>query len=286
MNKIILALGYFDSIHIGHRKIIEKTIELSIKYGAKPALFSFDGDLAKFLGKPSGQVFTKKEKEIILNKLGIDFIVYAPITKEYLSMSKNEFLEQLNERYNIVGYVCGDDFTFGAKAQGNTNDLLDYSITHNQVLEVISEVSYDKKRVSTTRIKDLLSLGDIKSVNSLLGEDYFITGKVILGRGDGKKIGLPTANISFANEKFKIKSGVYGGYVYIDDVKYKAVINYGDAPTFDFNKTVLEAFIVGFNGDLYGKEISLFFTNYLRDITKFSSKNELVTQIKKDIEKL
>ena len=286
MNKIILALGYFDSIHIGHRKIIEKTVALSKKYGVKPALFSFDGDLAKFLGKPSGQVFTKTEKETILNKLGIDLIVYAPISKEYLSMSKTEFLQQLNDKYDIVGYVCGDDFTFGAKAQGNTNDLTDYSITHNQFLEVISEVSYDKKRVSTTRIKDLLSLGDIKSVNQLLGDDYFISGKVISGRGDGTKIGLPTANLSINAEKYKIKLGVYGGYVYIDGIKYKTVINYGNAPTFDFDKTVLEAFIVDFNGDLYGKEITLYFTDYLRDIIKFSSIDELVIQIEKDIEKL
>ena len=283
MNKIILALGYFDSIHIGHRKIIEKTVELSKKFGVQPALFSFDGDLAKFLGKPCGQVFTKSEKEEILHGLGIDFLVYAPITKEYLSLSKNEFLEQLNAKYDIVGYVCGDDFTFGAKAQGNTDDLSNYSITHNQFLEVISEVSYDSLRVSTTRIKELLSLGKIIEVNKLLDSDYFISGKVISGRGDGSKIGLPTANISFAEEKYKIKPGVYGGYVYIDGVKYKTVINYGVAPTFNFDKTVLEAYVIGYNGDLYGKDITLYFTCYLRDIVKFSSKDELVSQIKKDI---
>lgn len=284
MESFVVALGYFDALHIGHAKIIEQTKTIAYKKGALPAVFTFDGDLAEFLGKPSGQVFTQEERKVKLKALGIDKIIYAPLTKEFLSLSKKEFLEWLNANYNVVGYVCGDDFTFGKNAQGKTFDLISYAKNKNQSVTIVDEISINKKRVSTTAIKEYLKNGFISDANAMLGDFYSVSGKVIKGRGDGRTIKTPTVNLAFDDKKFMPKEGVYGGYTIIDGSRFYCLINYGTAPTFSFDKKMLEAFVLDFNGDLYGKELVICFTDFIREIQMFSSKEELREQIKKDID--
>lgn len=286
MKKLVIALGFFDSIHKGHREILNKTVAIANALGATPCVFTFDGDLNAYFGKTPLQVFTKSEKEETLKNIGIEEIIYAPITKEYLSKSKDDFLQTLDKSGDIVGYVCGDDFSFGKNAEGKTKDLIDYAKTKNRFVEVVDEISLDGVRVSTTAIKQMLSNGNVKGANQMLTVPFSVTGKVIKGRGDGSKSLFPTVNIEVSCEKFMPKTAVYAGYVIIDGIKFGAVINYGNAPTFDYVRKVLEAYIVGFNGDLYGKTITLYFTDYIREIVKFSSIEELKERIKKDIELL
>ncbi|MBO7186771.1 MAG: riboflavin biosynthesis protein RibF [Clostridia bacterium] len=285
--KTIVALGNFDAIHVGHIKIINETVKIAKQNGAIPVLFTFDGDLSAYLGKSLGVAFTQNEKLIKIKKYGIEKVIFAPINDSFLSKTKEEFLTWLDEQVEVLGYVCGDDFSFGLKAEGNVLYLKEYAEKNGKILSVISEVLFNKERASTTKLKEYLKLGEMQLVTNLLGgEDYFISGTVVSGRGKGKTIGFPTVNLAFSNEKFPIKEGVYAGYTYIDDKKYKVVINYGNAPTFDFNDKVLEFFILDYSGDLYGKNLTVYFTKFLRKIKKFLNVDELKNQIEKDVNSL
>lgn len=282
MKSIVLALGYFDALHLGHQSIIKETVNQSKNLMAEPVLFTFDGDLSAFFKKSTGVIFTFNERLELLKNFGIKDVHLAPLSEKYLSISKKEFLDGLNSIYDIKAYVCGDDFTFGKNAEGNVGYLKEYASIHNQKVFVKNEVSVLNGRVSTTRIKNLLLNGDIDDVNKLLGFDYYISGKVVRGRGVGKTLNFPTANLDFSSEKFSIKNAVYGGYVYIDDKKYKCIINCGKAPTFDVGFS-LEVHVIDYAGDLYDKPLKVYFTKYLRDIVKFSSKEELIDQLTKDV---
>ena len=283
MKKIVLALGYFDSLHIGHQEILKRVKGLAEELFVEPAVFTFDGDLNAYFGKKPLQVFTKTEKELKLADLGITEIIYAPVSEEFLSKSKEEFLEFLDGRAEVVAYVCGSDFCFGNKAEGNVEFLKEYAENRGRKVIVVDEVLYNGNRASTTLVKNSLAIGDIKTANGLLGYDFSVTGTVVKGRGDGKKMDFPTVNVEVSKEKFMPKFAVYTGYVIIDGKRYKSVINYGFAPTFGIEKSVLEAFIIGFDGDLYGKTLTVYFTDYIREICKFSSIEELKDRIKKDI---
>lgn len=283
MKSIVLALGYFDALHVGHQAIIEEAVNQSKNLMADPVLFTFDGDLGAFLKKSEGVVFTFNERLELLNGFGIKDVHLAPLNKEYLSISKKDFLDGLNDLYNIKAYVCGDDFTFGNMAEGDVEYLIEYAKKRDQKVIVKKEVSCFNERVSTSRIKKLLQNGCIEEVNALLGFDYFITGKVEHGRGVGKTLNFPTVNVDFSPEKFLIKNAVYAGYTFIDGQKYKCVINYGQAPTFGA-KFCLEAHLIGYSGNLYGKSLKIYFNKFLRNIVKFSSPEDLINQLTKDVE--
>jgi riboflavin kinase/FMN adenylyltransferase len=282
MKSIVLALGYFDALHLGHQSLIQETVKQAKILNADPYLFTFNGDLGAFLNKTDGVVFTLTERLNLLKNFGIDNVFLAPLNSDYLGLSKKDFLDDLNSKFNIKAYVCGDDFKFGFKAQGDTNYLLEYAKTKNQQVFIKSEVAYLNDRVSTSRIKKLLKQGDICKVNALLGFDYHVTGDVIHGRGVGKTLQFPTVNLDYNKDKFALKNGVYVGYTVVDGKKYNCIINYGCAPTFDVG-VKLEAHLIGFAGDLYGKTLTIYFNKFLREIVKFSNATELIKQLQKDI---
>jgi riboflavin kinase/FMN adenylyltransferase len=128
-----------------------------------------------------------------------------------------------------------------------------------------------------------LSSGKVKTANELLGREYSISGKVISDRHIGKTLGFPTLNVKLNSDKQRLKDGVYAGYSYIDGVKYQAVINYGARPTFGLDEKLVEAHLIGFDGNLYGKNVTVYFIDFVREVVKFNSVNELVEQLKKDL---
>ena len=138
------------------------------------------------------------------------------------------------------------------------------------------------KRVSSTLIKGYLAEGNIKIANELLGKPYFVKGEVFKDREVGKTLGFPTVNIKISTETITLKDGVYAGKAIIDNKLYRAIINYGARPTFNLTEKLLEAHFIGFNGNLYGKEIEISFTDFIRPIIKFNDKEELIAQLKKD----
>ena len=285
MKSIVLALGYFDSVHLGHRSVITEAVNYAKKLNAKSVVVTFEGNLRAFVGGDSSKtVFNVQEREKFIKDLGVDEIYFAPITSEFLSMSGTDFLDHLNEKYSVIRYVSGEDYTFGKFGKGTVKDIERYAKEKGQSIVVVETLGCGGNKISTTAIKSLLTKGDVESVNNLLGRAYSITGKVFEDRKVGTSLGFPTLNIKIESDKHRLKDGVYKGFSIIDGVKYPAVINYGARPTFDLQEKLVEAHLIGFNGLLYGKTVKLNFEKYLRDIIKFSSEEELKEQLKKDVD--
>ncbi|MBQ0099335.1 MAG: riboflavin biosynthesis protein RibF, partial [Firmicutes bacterium] len=268
--KVYIALGYFDSVHIGHQKVIERCKKIAREN--TPVVFTFKGNLKKAIGFSNGKnVFYPQERREILNNFGIDNVFFAPVSRTFLSKGKLAFLNFLNKKYDIKGYVCGVDYRFGKNGEGDATFLTEYAKQHNQTVEIVETLNIDGEKVSTSKIKEYLEKGDLKNANKLLGFDYFLTGMVFRDRQVGREIGFPTINIKTEKDRFLIKEGVYSGYMFISNKRYKTVINYGARPTFDLTGKLIEAHIIDFNGNLYGKKVKIFFTEYLREVKKFNN---------------
>ncbi|MCQ2387221.1 MAG: riboflavin biosynthesis protein RibF [Clostridia bacterium] len=285
--KTVIALGYFDSVHIGHIEVIKRAKEIAKSLCARLVVFTFKGNLRAVLsGKKDREVFTYFEREKLLKQAGADKVFFAPTNSKFLSLSHTEFLRFLRSKFNVVALVSGEDYKFGFNGEGDVQKLKEYSNENGIYYEVVKTVNEDGKKVSTTSIKELLFKGEIKSANLLLNRSYFLTGKVVKDRGVGKKINCPTANIKIDENKQQLKDGVYGGKVQFKGKIYKAIINYGNRPTFDNCDRVIEAHLLDFNGNLYGKKITVFFDEFLREIEKFESIEKLEKQLKTDEEKV
>ena len=285
--KVIIALGHFDCVHIGHRAVIEKTTQVAKTVGAKSAVFLFNGDLKSALNKSNKKSLYSLEKRVDLIKaLGITDFYFAPVDSEFLSLSKQKFLDKINEEFDILGYVCGADYRFGFKAEGDVEFLKLYALDKGQTVDVLPIFTADGQKISSTLIKEYIADGNMDKANALLGEKYSIEGIVEKDRGIGGSIGFPTVNVNVGTDFLTPKNAVYAGETDIDQKTFSCVINFGARPTFNDDNKVLEAHIIGFSGDLYGKRVRIKFDRLLREIVKFSSVNELKIQLTKDIKRV
>lgn len=285
IQRAVIALGYFDSVHKGHQMVIGRAKSIADELGCILVVFTFKGNLKLALGGVDEKmVYLESEREKFYRDLGADEIYFAPVTAEFLSLDKLSFLDALNSAYDLKCYVSGLDYRFGKKGEGSVSDIKEYADSHGQSQVIVDAFMMDGQRVSTTRVKERLSLGDVEGANRLLGREYSVTGTVFHDRNVGKSIGIPTANIKIDTQKFNIKDGVYSGSVIVNGKEYGAVINYGCRPTFALGEKLIEAHLINFSGDLYGKEITVNFTSRIRDVIRFSDECALKEQITKDIE--
>ena len=283
----VVALGYFDSVHIGHRKVLERAKTLAAELGATVTAFTFDGNLRAALSlKGDKFVYNLKERTEIFNELGIFDLFVQRVDFNFLSIAKLAFLNRLNKKMNIKAYVCGEDYKFGKFAKGTTEDLIKYANANGQRVEIVETLTDGGKKISSSRIKSLLAAGEIEAANKLLARPYSFRGTVVKDRGVGATLGFPTANLKVEKNKQPLKEGVYGGHLFIDGKEYKAVINFGRRPTFDNNDFMIEAHVLDYSGDLYDKTITLFFDFFIRETRKFLSAEELQKQISFDAEKV
>jgi len=284
--KISLALGFFDSVHRGHRALITKTADHALTCGIQSAVFTFGGNLYKAFSDDFGQIYNFEERKDIIKSLGIDLIIKAEPSKDFLNLSPLDFLNVLTESYNVDIVFCGEDFRFGEKAEGNIAFLRKYLESKDIDLVVFDMVKENGIKISTGDIRNLLMKGDVKTADYYLGSPFSITGEVIKGRGKGRFIGFPTANLSYPVEKIRLKDGVYATVVIFDGIPYKSITNVGGKPTFDDNTFGIESFIFNYSGkELYGHNIKVLFYERIRDVVKYQNIEELSLQIKSDIKK-
>lgn len=280
--KTVMALGYFDAVHCGHKALLNRAITLSKELEAKPSCMMFCGNYKK-----DGEVFTFEERLIRMQREKMNFIVYANLDGNFMSKTPNEFINGIFSNFDVKGLICGEDFTFGKNAEGNVEYLKNVCEKNGVLLSVVKKVTDGNgNKISTSDIKRAVSCGDIKRVNLLLGDDYFVKGKVIKGKTIGRTIGFPTANLVLPKEKTPIKQGVYKTYVILNEKKYPSITNVGNQPTVGGKENIIETHIKGFSGDLYDKNITVYFTDFLREIVKFKNIEDLKKQLEKDMEKL
>lgn len=285
-SKIVVALGFFDSIHVGHATIINKAKEIAKTHMVDCAVFTFANDIDSLFGESNGLVLTYDERIEKLSKLSVNTVISTIFTNEFSKISAAEFFNVLTNNFQVKAVVCGKDYRFGHKGLGDVNLLKDLCEDKGICLSIVDDVSYCGKRVSTTNIKELLFDGRIEEANELLGESYSISGEVAHGRAVGSQMGFPTANVIIPSEKAKIKVGVYKTHVVLDGKEYKCITNYGARPTFNLSDVLTETYIDGFNGDLYGKKITVYFDSFIRECKKFNGIEELTNQLKLDLEKI
>ena len=282
---LVVALGFFDCLHVGHTRLIDCAKLLAFKMGAKCSVFTFDNNIFSVLGiENGGQILNFEERLTKLNDLRVDYCIKANFNKEFSNLSPLSFLQILSQGKNIKGIVVGSDYTFGEKGKGNV-ELLSSWCKDNGINLIVEPFLEDSEgKISSTRVRKLLIEGNIEKANTYLGQPYFVIGQVTHGQQRGRNIGFATANVEYLGDKLKIKSGVYYTKVLVDGVWLKAVTNVGEHPTFDDMNFNIESYILYYKGDLYGKKITIRFLQRIRDIQKFTSKEELAERISKDVE--
>ena len=282
-----LALGNFDGLHIAHIKIINSCIAYSKSNNLKSGVLLFENHTANLCNNDKILLLTTlSEKLEILKDLRIDFVYIMPFDEGVMKMSPEEFFDFLVDTLKSKALFAGYDYTFGHKAMGNSHLLTDLSKEKNIYVNIIDKISLDNTSVSSTKIREFLSTGDIKKANEFLKRPYSLTGKVVPGKQNGRKMGLPTANVNSEDDKLLPQDGVYKGITIIDKKEYKSLINIGKNPTFNADKRTVESHILNFSDDIYNKEVTIKFLDKIRDEKKFSSIDELIKQINKDLEKI
>lgn len=282
--RIVVGMGFFDSVHAGHRVLLSRVREIASETGAKSAVITFSNNPYVLFGKSSQLIYTFGERLSLFDKLGLDYVIPFEFDEKFRNESKENFLNVLFNKTNITGIVCGYDYKFGQGGSGNAEYLKSVCAEKKIRLEVIEPIMLDGERVSSTLIKRILSAGNIRKANKLLIEPYFMKGTVIHGRGVGKLFGIPTANLQVPADKMLVGSGVYATKTFYDGKEKKSVTNVGTKPTFGESGISVETFIKNATDDLYGKEIKIEFVDFIRGIQQFASPEELADRVRKDIE--
>ncbi len=279
---VCLALGFFDCMHLGHQSLISHTKMLAERTQSRSCVLTFCNNPYSDLSQNAQLIFSFSERLKLFDSYGLDSVLAFPFDRKIMETEWEEFLKIVFRALPIRGIVCGHDFRFGRRAEGNAAHLTEFCRNKSVVCDVIPPVMQDGERISSTEIRTRLANGDIPGATRMLGHPYFITGEVCRGRGVGKVFGFPTANLACDPDKLLPQKGVYATVTDVAGKQYKSVTNIGDKPTFAQEDVTIETLLSDFEGDLYGKRISVEFVRRLRSIRKFSSPYELQAQILKD----
>lgn len=281
-----ITIGTFDGVHIGHRKILERLINSAKKAGLNSVLVTFFPHPRMVLQKESNikLLNTLDEKIEILEELGLNYIIVHPFTKEFSRLSAIEFVRDilvntLKAKKIIIGY----DHRFGRNRNANINDLIAFGNTLDFKVEEISAQEVNEVSVSSTKIRTALEAADILTANSYLGYAFMLTGIVKRGKGLGRQLAFPTANIKI-EESYKLipKNGVYVVKSVIEGKTYFGMMNIGFNPTVEGKEKSIEVHFFDLNQDLYEKKIKVELLHHLRDEHKFNSVDALKMQLLKD----
>ena len=277
---IVICLGYFGCMHKGHVELLEVAKKRAQRCNAKVALFTFCNNHLKVLGKDCTVVYTFDERLQIYESLGVDYVVASKFDDAFRATTGEQFLEKLL-RYDLKGVVFGTDYSCGSNRMGSA-EVRD-ALGERCSVDVVDTVTWQGEKVSTSAIRQLIASGNLATVNRLLTEPFFVTGKVVEGRHVGNGIGFPTANIEVSSEK-TLPIGVFGGQTVVDGKLYHCIVNVGHKPTFGVESASVEAHVINFCGNLYGKTLKVSLTKYLRPVQKFESASELAAQLERDKE--
>jgi len=286
VKRSVVTIGTFDGIHLGHKKILSRLIKSSKNKDLNSVVLTFFPHPRIILNKYNEvkMIDTLDEKIIHLNEIGIDSLIIHPFDKNFSLLSANQFIKDfLVDKLKIKHIIIGYDHRFGKGREASVTDLKNYADDYDFTVEEIKAQEIEKITVSSTKIRNSINQGDIKTTEKYLGRYFNLTGKVVKGDGLGKKINYPTANI-FIEETYKIipKDGVYLVETIIEDKLFNGMMNIGHRPTIGTNVKSIEVHLFNFNEDIYGKVISIKMISKIRDEKKFSSIEALKEQLVKD----
>ncbi|MDO5147018.1 MAG: bifunctional riboflavin kinase/FAD synthetase [Eubacteriales bacterium] len=283
-----VALGKFEGLHRGHQLLFDKIKEQK-KNGLKSVVFTFDMPPRSALAQDFSyqQIYTREERKVLLEKMGMDILIEHPFTKEFASLSPEEFVREiLVKKAGARVVVVGRDFRFGKRRSGDVALLERMSAACGYRLIVVEKLQWEKKDVSSTKIRFCLERGEMEQAEKMLGRPYTILGKVVHGKALGRTIQIPTANQIADKKKLMPPNGVYVSRIYIEGEEHPfyGITNVGIKPTVEENgQKGVETNIFQFEGDIYGKEIEVELLHYRRPEMYFHGVEELRCQMEKDI---
>ncbi|WP_185868987.1 bifunctional riboflavin kinase/FAD synthetase [Blattabacterium cuenoti] len=286
LSPCILTLGIFDGVHMGHQKIIQNLIFRSEKKYCSVLLTFYPHP--KEILDPDRKFFylnTLSERIYNLKKTGIKNLIVHPFTKNFSKLNtKNFFQKILHSKFRMKRIITGYDFRIGKNRKGSHEELKKFSRIYGFQIDRVSPYKVKNRIVSSTKIREYLLLGKIKWANQALGYFYTLSGNVIKGKGIGKTISFPTANIQVDSKKLIPKNGVYAVKINYLDKIYRGMLNIGINPTIDQKnqKINIEVHIFNFFENIYGKRIDVLIIDMIREEKKFSTLQELKTQIGED----
>ena len=275
----VCCIGEFDGLHVAHKSIINIMLEICDKDNLKSAVITFDPHPDFVLNKSNKERYITplSDKYAILEEMGIDYLFVIEFNEQLMNLDYKEFYDKFLRKFKTI--VAGYDFKFGKFGEGNIAKLKEL---HSNIV-VVDEIQYEGKKIGTRDIASYLSEGKLDKVYNLLGRHYRVKGEVITGSKIGRTIGYPTANLRLSDKYYEVKNGVYCVKVFIDNIEYLGIANFGVNPTFNkIEEARFEVHIFNFNNDIYGKKITVEFIEFIREEKKFASMECFLTQMEKD----
>ena len=282
-----ITIGSFDGVHLGHQAIVRELVAGAKRENAQTALLTFHPHPAVVLNKRKAAYYltSPEERARLVGDLGVDVVITHPFNSEVAALSARQFVQHLKEHLAFTHLVVGNNFGLGRNREGDIPTLQKLGGEFGFTLDAITPIFNGEEIVSSSRIRAMLVEGDVQSAARLLGRPFSMSGDVVHGDARGKTIGIPTANLDSWSERAFPKSGVYACRALVDGIYWDAVTNVGVRPTFESNQAFphVEAHLLDFAGDLYGRFVELDFIQYLREEQKFPSIQALINQIHQDI---
>jgi len=281
----VLTIGSFDGVHLGHRRIIDAVVHHAREISGTAALMTLRPHPRQYFSPDSAPntLTGNEKKETLLAEAGIDVLYVLPFNADVASMERDAFVRDIViERCQTKRLIVGHDFNFGKGARGNFEYLQEAAPGFGLEVEQIPELILEGERISSTLIRELVLQGDLPRAERFLGRRYSVLGEVITGRGMGRKLGYPTANIKPHNNAVPA-NGIYIAEALFDGNRYMAAVNIGIAPTIRHEDIMIEAYLLDYSGDLVGKTLEIVFHQRVRPEKKFNSLEDLIAAIDADV---
>jgi riboflavin kinase/FMN adenylyltransferase len=286
--KVCVAIGFFDGVHLGHQQILRQTISDAQQHEAISVVVTFDVHPNSVVApqRVPPLIYPLSKKLRVIESLGLDAVCLVHFDKSFSEITGEEFIRGLARDFKQVQSICvGSDFTFGHKRSGNVALLRTLGQELKFSVHGLANVSLDNQTVSSTRVRDAIRAGNLDFASQMLGRSYSLGGRVIEGAQVGRKLGFPTANLDVAGLVLP-PGGVYAAHARVCGKSFRAAVNIGHRPTIESStpKLHVEAHLLDVGQDIYGEELELTFVSKLRDEKKFPSSDALREQIGRDIE--
>ncbi|WP_096199405.1 bifunctional riboflavin kinase/FAD synthetase [Bacillus sp. FJAT-45350] len=283
----VMALGYFDGVHIGHQQVIKTAMDIAKGKNILCSVMTFSPHprevLVRDCPKPMNYITPISEKKNVIEELGVDKLYIVQFDLPFSKLTPQQFIDDYIIKLHVKHVVAGFDYTYGSLGKG-TMETISFHSRGEFEHTTVDKIQYAQEKISSTLIRELLLEGKVEEIEQYLGREYRIEGIVVDGEKRGRTIGFPTANIQLQERYIVPKAGVYAVQMYIDNVAYDAVCNIGFKPTFhnQLLEPTIEVHIINFNDDIYGKKITVVWNKFIRSEQKFSSVDQLIEQIEKD----
>ncbi|NLN93576.1 MAG: bifunctional riboflavin kinase/FAD synthetase [Candidatus Hydrogenedens sp.] len=284
-SRLVLAVGCFDGVHLGHREIISALVEEAEKMKGVPAVMTLEPHPRQFFAPDTApDILTPNPVKCrLLAELGVQVLYFLPFDAHTASLTPGQFVEEiLLKRCHIKGIIAGHDFAFGKAAAGNFDFLQEAGKKHGFLARQVPPLIVQRQRISSTLIREKILQGQLDSLPSFLGRHYSICGVVQSGRGIGRTLGFPTVNLDPCDCVIPAH-GVYAARVRLDKREFLSAVNIGIAPTIQHDKPMIEAHLLDFSEDIVGAEIEVIFCKRMRGEERFDSHEALIDAIARDV---